>query len=152
MDPVSAIVSIVSFGFTIVKKINDVRKDIKGAPDQVRALQQSCGSIQLILLTTLDTTTSRAIPCTPEAVPHLQCLCASARECLVEVNTVINKVTTPSTATTGRGGSATIKVPIKKWLIKKNDIDEASKRLKELEGALMVMVNFMHSLVLLLHR
>lgn len=145
MDPASAIISIVSFGFTVLKKINDVRKDVKGAPEQVRSLQQLCCSIQL-LLTTLDTTKSHTTPYAPEAAPHLQCLCASARECLEEVNTIIRKVTTQPTSTSP-GASGAPKVSLKRWLMKKNDFDDASRKLRELRDTLTVMVNYMHSWV-----
>lgn len=144
MDPASAIIGIVSFGFTVLKKINDMRKDIKGAPKQLQALQQSCGSLQL-LLATLDTTRSRPIPYPPEAASHIQCLCASARECLEDVNAIISKVTIQPISTSGALGPP--KVSLKKWLMKKNDLEDTSKRLKELRETLTVMVNFIHSWV-----
>lgn len=69
MDPASAIIGIVSFGFTVFAKVNEIRKDIKGAPDKVQALQDACIGVEL-LLSRLSTTTARTVPCPPSAVPH----------------------------------------------------------------------------------
>ncbi len=62
MDPASAIIGIVSFGLTVFAKVNEVRKEINSAPEQVRALQQACIGVEL-LLSRLDTTAARTVPC-----------------------------------------------------------------------------------------
>ena len=49
MDPASAIIGIVSFGFTVIGKINKIRKAIKDAPSQVQALQDSSIVVGLLL-------------------------------------------------------------------------------------------------------
>ena len=49
MDPASAIIGIVSFGFTVIGKVIEIRKAIKDAPDRIQALQDSTIAVELLL-------------------------------------------------------------------------------------------------------
>lgn len=141
-DPASAIIGIVSFGFTIFAKVNEIRKEINSAPEQVRALQQACIGVEL-LLSRLDTTAARTVPCPPEAIPHFERLCAATQHCLEDVNTIIEYAIAQSTGSDGDSG--TLKIRFRKWLSNKDEFEDTSARLKELRETLAMMMDIMNS-------
>ncbi len=97
MDPASAIIGIVSFGLTVFKEINEIRKDFKDAPEQVRALQDECIGIE-ILLDTLSAVSPEAVPKSPRTVAHLTRLSDKARGRLEEVREMTKKITSRHTS------------------------------------------------------
>lgn len=143
VDPASAVISIVSFGLTVFRKVNEIRKKIKDAPEQVRALQQACIGVEL-LLSRLNTTTARTVPCPPEAVlvPHFERLCTEAQPCLEDVDTIVEKV---AQSKTPNGGSGATRLRFRKWFMKKGEFEDTSAKLKELRETLKMMIDFMNS-------
>ena len=58
MDGVSTAISLFSSGYTAFKKVREMRKTIKDAPDQLKSLERSCAFTEQ-LLDNLKTTSSR---------------------------------------------------------------------------------------------
>lgn len=148
MDPASAIIGIVSFGFTVFRKVNEVRKAIKAAPGQLEALQDSCDVIEMFLnrlktmqagllnLATLDDSRSME-------QAHLELLCRKAKRCLEEVDEALDRVVVRGAASPGVRTSTTIRKI--RWIMRKDDLEEISRKIRELRDALNVMLDFMHS-------
>lgn len=131
MDPASAIIGIVSFGLTVFKEINEIRKDFKDAPEQVQALQDECIGIE-ILLDTLSTVSPEAVPKSPRTVAHLTRLSDKARGLLEEVREMTKKITSRANLN---------QVTFGKWITKRGDLKEMSQKLKDLMETLELMLH-----------
>lgn len=88
MDPASAVIGIVAFGFTVFGKVNEMRTAVKGASQQVQALQDTSTVVELLLIR-LQTIKSRESSYTAAELVYLEKLCARSRFCLQEVETVV---------------------------------------------------------------
>ncbi|KAI0085488.1 hypothetical protein BDY19DRAFT_996627 [Irpex rosettiformis] len=137
MDPASAVIGITSFTFTVCGKINALRKEIKGAPGQVQALQELCGVIELFV----DRLRSIGTPdasYSPGEAAYLNVLCDKSQHCLEEVDKAVEAVVVRI-----RGGGQPA-IRWNKWIMKKGDLQEMSQTLMNLRDSLSMMVDFMH--------
>ncbi len=141
MDPASAIIGIVSFGFTVFAKVNEIRKDIKGAPEKVQALQDACADVEF-LLNTIDLPQSGLVSYPPRAIAHLDRLCDTARHRLEEVNTLMEKVKARSKS--NGGTSSGVRISSTRYIMKKGEFEEISQKLKELRETLRGMQGYMN--------
>lgn len=135
MDPASAVIGIVSFGLTVFKKINDVRKDIKGAPEQLDSLQELGEGVQIILMR-LQRAHARVQLSEPEELAYLGRLCAKAHRQLEQLEKFVNKVQRQT-----RSGVSQRRVKIIAWSMGKDDFEDISKKLKDLRDTLDAMVS-----------
>ena len=142
MDPASAIIGIVSFGFEVFKKINEVRKAIKDAPDNLCSLENSCLLIELSLdqLQTMGVVGLLRLDAT-----RFERLCDSARRHLRDVEVIVDKVTVVANDQDSQTGRRSIRKI--KWLMKKDDLNDIARKLKELRVTLALLVIMMHSYV-----
>ncbi|KAI0090454.1 hypothetical protein BDY19DRAFT_773051 [Irpex rosettiformis] len=141
MDPASATISIVSFGFTVFNRVNEVRKAIKAAPEQLQALQESCLVIDLYL-NKLQAAQTLTLSRTTKEMAYLDLLCRRARHHLEQVDHALNNVLVHSS----RGGEIKARSLNRfRWFLMKNDLEGISRKVKESQDALGMMLEFMHS-------
>lgn len=140
MDPASAIISIASFGFTVFNKFNELRRTIKGAPEQIRALQDSCVVVELLIqkLRVVEMPSTGTIY-SAEDLACLEVLCDRARQRLEDVERAIRRVAVHSP---GRGSRIGLKIRVAKWILNKDGFEEISKKLNETRDALWTMLDF----------
>lgn len=138
MEPASAVIGIVSFGFTVFEKVNEIHKSIKGAPQQVQALQDTCNTVEMLLrkLRSLET---QIVPHSEDDLITLKRLCERSQRCLEEVEKVVDKVIAKNP---GRSSGSEMKIRLRKWVLNKHDLEDTSKKLKEVREALRVMMDF----------
>lgn len=91
MDPASAVIGIVSFGLTVIGKVNKLRKAIKGAPQQVRALEEFYVVVK-VLLGKLQALNTHAVTYTKDELAWCQLLYERAQMCLHDVDMAVKKV------------------------------------------------------------
>ena len=137
MDPPSAIVGIVSFGFTVFGKVKEVRKAIKGASEDLQSLHDSCDLIELSLE---QLRTVSALGSFEAEDTRLENLCDKAQRYLRDVEVLVEKVTV-----TGNGKSGGPPIRRIKWLMKKDNINDIARKLRELQITLALMVIMMQS-------
>ncbi len=139
MDPASAIIGIVSFGFTVFAKVNEIRKSIKGAPQQVQALQESY-VVARVLLSKLQTLNTHTITYTADELACFELLCERSQQCLHDVDEAVKKV---MAQTSDANADRTPKVRLLKWFLNKGDFEEMTKKLNDVREALGTMVDLM---------
>lgn len=139
MDPASAIIGIVSFGFTVFKEVNKLRKAIRDAPDHVQSLQDSCDAATL-LLSPLQVSEVRALSCSPDATRYLQALCERTNVCLMEINAAVKNF--PSGESTD-GHTPTLRR--RKWLVNRGRLDDLTEKMMELRKDLCDMLGLLHT-------
>ena len=139
MDPASAVIGIVSFGITVIGKVNEVRKVIQGAPKKLEALRESCAIIRILLARLQDTMQLPRLQAEAEG-EHLARICDQAQHCLEEVDRIIDTVTVHTTSNGNSRVAGTRKVRISKWVARKGDLEEFSSKLRELQGILSSLV------------
>lgn len=146
MDPASAIFPIVSFGDTVLAKVDKICKDIKGTPEEVRDLKRACADVAP-LLRNLSATTARTVLCPPEAVPQFKRMCTTTQRCLQDVFTIIDKVIVRSKFVTSSGepSARASKVRSRKGLKKKSVFEDASAKLEELRETLAMLIDVVNS-------
>lgn len=144
MDPASAILGIVSFGLTVFAKINAVCRAIKGASKQVQVLQELSVAVTLLLdrLQKANTLGDAFSFSTAEAA-YLDCLCAKARCCLNDVETMVDKVVDKTSSVTD--GITEPKVRLKKWIMSRERLTVLADRMKELRELLDMILQFTQS-------
>ena len=140
MDPASAIIGIVSFGFEVFKKINGVRKAVKDAPDDLSSLEDSCLLIELSLdqLQTMSVLGSLRVDTT-----RFERLCSNARRYLKDIEVIVDRVTVVANDRDCQIGRRSIRKI--KWLMKKDDLNDIARKLKELRVTLALLVIMIHS-------
>lgn len=139
MDPASAVVGIVSFGFTVFGKVNEIRKSIKGAPQQVQALQESYVVVR-VLLCKLQALNTHAVTYTADELDCFELLCKRSQQCLRDVDEAVKKVVAQGPKV--KAGD-TPKVRLLKWILNKGDFEEMTKKLKDVREVLGTMVDLM---------
>jgi len=140
MDPASAIIGIISFGCTVFGKINEMRKAIKGAPDDLKSLEDSCFLIEL----SLDQLRALGAPGSPRIdADRVERLCSNAQRQMKDVEAIVDKVTVAAATRDSRIGERPIRRI--KWLMKKDDLTSIARKLKELQITLALMVIMMQS-------
>ena len=139
MDPASAVVGIVSFGFTVLGKINEVRKAIKGAPRSVQDLKDSCALVELTL-EKLKSIETHVVPQSTAELSYLGLLRDNAQRGLKEVEEAVDKVLVSES--NGNNGSGLPKLYVRKFILNKNNFEEFSRKVKELQNALDRMLSF----------
>ena len=142
MDPASAIIGIVSFGFVVFAKVNELRKAIKDAPDRVRALQDSCVVINLFLSKLEASGGHSALSCSPEGTRYLQALCEKANVCLTDVDAAVKKVVSGGEID---GRTPKLRLRRRKWIINKGKLDDLEQKMTELRKALCEMLDFLRT-------
>lgn len=143
MDPASAIIGIISFGFTVIKEINDIYKAFKGAPEQVQALHDASVAVSL-LLSRLQSFEAREPLDTPQAADYFKGLCEKADLRLKEVRTIITKVTQPHSSDNDstHGGP---KIRLRRWVTSRDKLDRIAEKLTELRKALCEMLEVLQT-------
>lgn len=139
MDPASAIIGIVSFGFTVFAKVNEIRKSIKGAPQQVQALQESY-VVARVLLSKLQTLNTQPVTYTEDELACFELLCERSQQCLRDVDEAVKKV---MAQISDANADRTPKVRLLKWFLNKADFEEMTKKMKDIREALGTMVDLM---------
>ena len=157
MDPASAIIGIVSFGFTVIGKINKIRKAIKDAPSQVQALQDSSIVVGL-LLGRIQVAERCTISRSSQADAYFESLRERVHDCLKKVDVIIEKVTEKSSDDDGGGNSGRpmIHLNLSRWFMGKGQLEDLTGKLTEVRKALCEMLDFLQvcvppSTILLLH-
>ena len=158
MDPASAIIGIVSFGFTVFQKVNEVRKAIKTAPEKLRALQESCFAVELFLRrlqAVQDCPLSHVH--SPDELAYLLLLCDRATRCLEEVNEALDQISvrrssdgkTRRTNSNGspksRHSTQSIAIHRIRWIMRRDDFEDITCKVRELRDALGVVLEFVNS-------
>ena len=134
MDPASAIIGIVSFGFTVFGKVNEIRKVIKGAPAQLRSLETSSN---LIIFYLKRLQGAEAPGSSHPDAAHIVELCNSARQYLDDVKTIMDKVTVSGGSAQDERARGRIN---KLNLLRKNaDIVDVVRKLTELQSTLALI-------------
>ena len=133
MDPASAIIGIVSFGFTVFSKVNNVRKIIKGGPQQLQSLEDSCSTVLLFLNRLRDAEAPGSLH--PDAT-HIVALCETARRALDDVKTIMDNVAVRGSASAWDSAAGRRSIRKFKLLRKNDDIINIARKLKELESTL----------------
>ena len=144
MDSASAIVGIVSFGFVVFSKANDLRKAIKDAPDRVQALQDSCVVVTLLLSKLQVSGGHNALSCSPEGDRYLQALCEKANVCLMDVDAAVKKVRVVSIGNIN-GRTRKLRLHWRKWVANKGKLNDLEKKMMELRKALCEMLDFLRT-------
>ena len=141
MDPASAVIGIVSFGFTVFSKVNDVLKAIRGASEQLEALQGLSSDIKVLLsaLQRVDTDAHLRFR-SQEELAYLDRLRVRAQRSLEQVNVFAEKVQRASSTSSG-----VRKIKLLSWYIKKKDFEDISRKMKDLESSLGHMIAFINS-------
>ena len=142
MDPASAIIGIVSFGFVVFGKVNDLRKAIKDAPDRVQALQDSCVVVTLFLSKLQTSGGHNALSCSPEGNRYLQALCEKTNAYLTDVDTAVKKIISGGNI---NGHTTQPKLRWRKWITNKGKLDDLEKKIMELRKVLCEMLLFLHA-------
>ena len=135
MDPAS-ILGIISFGFSVFEKVDELVRALKGAPEQLRALRESCMIVK-VLLQRLNKTSERG---SYELLNRSELglfgqLEERARTCLHGVDAVVQKVMKHTKTDTGEE-------VIGRWkcFIKRGEFEDMSKNLGSLREALMMIL------------
>ncbi len=141
MDPASAVIGIVSFGFTVLGKVNEVRKAIKDAPESIRSLQESCTVVEL-LLEKLKSTETHKIPRSSAEDAYLCLLRDNAQKCLQEVEAAVERVVVRSA---DGDDPSQPEIRLKKFMLSRSNFLEFSRKVKQLQEALDRILNFTQS-------
>ena len=142
MDPASAIIGIVAFSITVCEKINTLRKELKGAPRQVQTLQELCGVVELFL-DRLQSVNVHEISYSAGEAAYLNVLCDRSQRCLEAVDKVVETIVARIPTRDSVVGLPAIRW--RKWVSKKDDLEELSQQLSKVKDALGIMLDFMHS-------
>ena len=154
MDPASAIIGIVSFGFTVFRRLNEVRKAIKTAPEKLQALQESCFAVELFLrrLQAIQDCPLSHVH-SPDELAHLVLLCNRARHCVEKVNEALAQISVQRSndgKNRGNGGSESrqstrfMSIRRIRWIMKRNDFENITCKVREVRDALAVVVEFLN--------
>ena len=128
MDGVSTAISFVSSGYTAFKKVRELRKSIKDAPEQLQSLEDSCNLVEQ-LLRDLELASSR-LPLNSD-VRRLKRLSERVQKSLSEVERLVDKVF-KAYSDEGR-----VKVRWIKWFLYKDDFESMEKELKDLRSMII---------------
>ena len=128
MDGVSTAISFVSSGYTAFKKVRELRKSIKDAPEQLQSLEDSCNLVEQ-LLRDLELASSR-LPLNSD-VRRLKRLSERVQKSLSEVERLVDKVL-KAYSDEGR-----VKVRWIKWFLYKDDFESMEKELKDLRSMII---------------
>ena len=132
MDGVSTAISFVSSGYTAFKKVRELRKSIKDAPEQLQSLEDSCDLVER-LLHDLELASSR--PPLNSDVRRLKRLSERVQKSLSKVERLVDKVVK---AYSDEGGSAgRVKVRWIKWFLYQGDFESMEKELKDLRSMII---------------
>ena len=142
MDPVSSIVGIITFGFTVFKKVESLREYIKAAPDQLQALQDSCTAAAL-LLRRLEQVNEH-VSYLPTNIEQLQQLWSNVARYLEDIDAAIKKLN-KSVKSNEKGRFRRFTIYLRKWYFKPDEVENLAKKLSVLQGSLLMMVNFTNS-------
>lgn len=149
MDPASAIITIVSTGFTVVGKINEFRKAVKDAPDQVQALQDSSVAVEVLLQQVQEAVSFVPLhPAQPQVDAYLESLCKNAVDNLKKVNGVVEKVVAQVPPSGGGTDKHLIRVNWKRWFVDKGKVEDLAGKLAEVRKALCETLEFLQMCVL----
>ena len=131
MDGVSTAISFVSSGYTAFKKVRELCKSIKDAPEQLQSLEDSCDLVEQ-LLRDLELASSHLPPDNHTNTHLLERLSERVQKSLGEVERLVDKVVK---AYSDEGGSAGgVKVRRIKWLLYKDDFERMEKELKDMRS------------------
>ena len=149
MDPASAIIGIVSFGFTVIGQLNKIRKAIKDAPEQIQTLQDSSVAV-LSLLRMIQEAISRIPlhPARPEVDAYLESLYKKAENNLKKVDEVVEKVVAQNLPSGGGSDNHLIRVNWKRWFTDKGKLEDLAGKLADVRKALCEMLEFLQMCVL----
>ena len=146
MDPASAIITFVSTGFTIIGKINEIRKAIRDAPKQVQALQDSSVAVSL-LLSRIQVAGSRGISQSLQVDTYFESLHNKSQECLLKVDETVERIVVQSSTEGSGSDSAKIRISLKRWVMDKGALADLTGKLMEVRKTLCEMLEFLQMYV-----
>lgn len=135
MDPAS----VISFGLTVFKKINEIRKEIKSAPEQLESLQDFGQGIQIVLLRLQKTHVLVQLG-EDEELAYLERLTVKAQNQLDKVDAFVNKIQQQADSSAGKR-----RVKIVAWMMGKDDFKDISRKLRDLRETLDMMMSIIAS-------
>lgn len=131
MDPIN----IISFGLTVFKKINEIRKDVKAAPEQLESLQVLSEGIEIIFMR-LQKMRPHMQLIEAKELAFLKKLDENVHHHLEQVNRFVEQVQGKA-SDSGRKR----RVKIIAWIMGKDDFDNISRTLRDLQGTLDTMMS-----------
>ena len=145
MDPVSSILSIISFGLSVLQAAESLSKLIKAAPDQLQALQDSCTAVTL-LLHRLEKVHSRR---PYNSMDHSETnqpnqLWIHIARYLEDVDSAFKKLV-ESIENIGEGRLRRFASCLRKWYSKRDGLETVAKKISVLQTSLHMMVNLTNS-------
>lgn len=143
MDGVSTAISLVSSGYTAFKKVREVRKTIKNAPDQLDSLERSCAFTEHLL--DRIRMANSYLP-THSDSRHLMHLSDQAQHHFNEVGRLADKVTKGWSSEVGDTGERSIRQM--KWMLHKESIERMEVEMKELQNTLSILLVSMQPCVM----
>ena len=143
MDPASAVISLISFGFTVVGQINRLRKAIKDAPEHVHALHDSSIAVSL-LLSRLQVSETRTLLRAPQAAGYVESLCERSQRSLEEASGILEKIVRPR-AVDDNSGNARPHIILKRWIISRDKLERVGRILGEVRKSLCEILGFMQT-------
>ena len=147
MDPASAVIGIVSFGFTVIGELIKIRKAIKDAPEQAQALQDSSVAVSL-LLSRIQVTGGRSLSRSPQTNAYFVPLCKRAVDYLKRVDETLKKVITQVTPNGDGNDEREPRLNWRKWFMDKGALADLTGKLADVRKAFCEMLEFLQVYVL----
>ena len=147
MDPASAIIGIVSFGFTVIGQLNKIRKAIKDAPEQVQALQDSSIAVGF-LLSRIQVAGGCSLSRSPHTNAYFESLCKRAEDCLKKVDETLQKVIARIPPDGDGNNEHKPRLNWRKWFKDKGVLADLMGKLADVRKALCEMLEFLQVYVL----
>ena len=147
MDPASAIIGIVSFGFTVIGQLNKIRKAIKDAPEQVQALQDSSVVVGL-LLSRIQVAGGCSLSRSPHTNAYFESLCKRAEDRLKNVDETLQKVIAQIPSDGDGNDERKLRLNWRRWFMDKGALADLTGKLAHVRKALCEMLEFLQVCVL----
>ena len=147
MDPTSAIIGIVSFGFTVIGQLNKIRKAIKDSPEQAQALQDSSVAVSL-LLSRIQVTGGRSLSRSPQTNAYFDTLRKRVEDCLKNVDQTLKKVISQIPSDGDGNDERKPRLNWRRWFMDKGALTDLTGKLADVRKALCEMLEFLQVCVL----
>ena len=147
MDPASAIIGIVSFGFTVIGQLNKIRKAIKDAPEQVQTLQDSC-VVAGLLLSRIQVAGSCSVSRSPQTNAYFEPLCKRAEDCLKNVDQTLKKVIAQIPSDGDGNDERKPRLNWRRWFMDKGTLADLTGKMADVRKALCEMLELLQVYVL----
>ena len=147
MDPASAIIGIVSFGFTVIGQLNKIRKAIKDAPEQVQALQDSSIAVGL-LLSRIQVAGDCSLSRSSQTNAYFDTLRKRVEDCLKNVDQTLKKVISQIPSDGDGNDERKPRLNWRRWFMDKGALTDLTGKLGDVRKALCEMLEFLQVYVL----